>query len=347
MEIFIFRHSTVFMVGCVCILAFYWSDIFNNEMSEDSILKCRTDYTDDAKIKCRPACGRGSFSLDGMKNCHPWLTCDDIQEVRSVRLLFQGVVKNIYLAHLSGNLVIMSNLSNPLYKTDFDHHIQMLKEFSPNENIVQLIGHCNHSVITEYHKLGSALNVDSLTEKFNKWMNLTTRLLFCIYYVEIIAFLHNSPSGTRVMCDSNSLSKTLSQYLITEDFRLILNDLDALPRVDHNTGQKIKCGHVGLFGDFVAPEQRWLGTIDSFDDDLMPSYDEKSDIWKIPDVCNSFLGYNRDSDIVKFMLFDVHKQCKSELPHERPTANSVLKRYNEVLQEIRDYFSVNTHNSSS
>lgn len=97
MEIFIFRHSTVFMVGCVCILAFYWSDIFNNEMSEDSILKCRTDYTDDAKIKCRPACGRGSFSLDGMKNCHPWLTCDDIQEVRSVRLLFQGVVKNVSL----------------------------------------------------------------------------------------------------------------------------------------------------------------------------------------------------------------------------------------------------------
>jgi len=48
-------------------------------------------------------------------------------------------------------------------------------------------------------------------------------------YAEALAYLHASPRGTRVMCDGDHVSKLLSQFLITDDLRLVLNDLDALP----------------------------------------------------------------------------------------------------------------------
>ena len=59
-------------------------------------------------------------------------------------------------------------------------------------------------------------------------------------FVRAIAYVH---THSRVMCDSNDLLKMLSQFLITDDLRLILNDVDALPQVDHANGDKILCGH--------------------------------------------------------------------------------------------------------
>jgi glycoprotein-mannosyl O6-kinase len=40
------------------------------------------------------------------------------------------------------------------------------------------------------------------------------------------------PVGVRVMCDGDHTEKLLSQFLVTEEYRLIVNDLDALPEVD-------------------------------------------------------------------------------------------------------------------
>ena len=41
----------------------------------------------------------------------------------------------------------------------------------------------------------------------------------------------------------------------------------------------------------MAPEQLWpFGEDVPFQDDLMPAYDEKSDIWKIPEVSSFFWG---------------------------------------------------------
>jgi hypothetical protein len=61
-----------------------------------------------------------------------------------------------------------------------------------------------------------------------------------------IAFLHSSPAGTRVMCDANTPEKLLSQFVVDERGRLLLNDLDAAPLVDRRAGLLVKCGHQAL-----------------------------------------------------------------------------------------------------
>lgn len=111
--------------------------------------------------------------------------------------------------------------------------------------------------------------------------------------VAILDFLHRSPLGTLVMCDSSDLPKTLSQYLLTANFSIVLNDLDALPLVNRSSGALVKCGHRGSPWGPTWPQSscgpRRKGV--PFQDDLMPAYDEKSDVWKIPGVSSFLLGH--------------------------------------------------------
>ena len=154
----------------------------------------------------------------------------------------------------------------------------------------------------------------------------------CARYAEVIEFLHTSPIGVRVMCDSNSLEKTLSQFLLSESLDLIANDLDALPEV--KPGENIKCGPRQLFGTFIAPEQLWPYINETFKDNLMPGYNEKTDIWKIPDVCDFFLGNGPNAQSLAFHLFRIHKQCKSWDPWLRPSAAQVAQYYTDVMRDL-------------
>ena len=141
------------------------------------------------------------------------------------------------------------------------------------------------------------------------------------------------------MCDSNDLLKMLSQFLITDDLRLILNDVDALPKVDHETGHKILCGHREIVGDegddYVAPEQRWpFGDKLEFDEELQPKYDEKIDVWKIPATCEYLMGEVDGADHAKFHLFDINKEAKKEDPALRPNVGEVLSIYHAVCEHL-------------
>lgn len=220
-----------------------------------------------------------------------------------------------------------------LYEKDFKSGLNFLNHYSPNDYLVQLVGFCHHplAIITEYYELGSAAGFHELLESnsYQRWNTIQTRFQLCLDYVEILVWLHSDSVGTRVMCDSNDLRKTLEQYLLTNDFRLVLNDVDALPSVNHSKRELVKCGHRELFGDFVAPEQRWPYDL-PYDDNLMPFYDEKTDIWKIPDVCQYFLRGARDESILIYHLFSIHKKCKVENPVLRSTAQDVLTRYKDV-----------------
>ncbi|XP_076363463.1 protein O-mannose kinase-like isoform X1 [Tachypleus tridentatus] len=295
---------------------------------------CYKDFTANEKVVCRPLCSKGQFSLPGMSSCHPWLTCDDFFNIIPQKLLVKSVVKKVIQAKWKSYVVVMSSLSSSHYQEDFKHHLKMLQSWSGNPLIIQLLGFCNDTIITEFYKLGSALNVWSLmNNQMKKYDSLINRLNLCISYINIIKFLHLSPNGTRVMCDSNSLEKTLSQFLLQPDLHLVLNDLDALPEVKPESGKKIKCGHTELVGEFVAPEQRWPYPDLLFDDNEMPGYDEKTDIWKVPSVCNWFLE-NDNSEFLKLKLFKIHKQCKHLNASLRPTAEEVSQEYERVLQEL-------------
>lgn len=231
--------------------------------------------------------------------------------------------------------MVLIRLAEPLYREDFQHGLRMLMAFQPNRNVTQLLGYCNDEYITEYHRHRSADNlVDMLErEEFAKYDTPSVRFGLCLNYVELLVFLHNSTHGIRVMCDSNDLYKTLSQLLVTVDLRLILNDLDALPEVIP-PNFKIKCGHREINGDFVAPEQRWPFTNRPFNENDMPSYDEKSDVWKVPDVCLHFLGNKQNVQTLIFHLSEIHWKCKIINSTYRAGALDVILEYKEIYRNL-------------
>ncbi|XP_036911392.1 protein O-mannose kinase [Sturnira hondurensis] len=286
-------------------------------------------------------CPYGSFRMGQMKTCSPWLSCQELgTEVRQLKRVGEGAVKRVFLSEWKERKVALSRLTSPEMKDDFLHGLQMLKSLQ-SKHVVTLLGFCedDNTILTEYHPLGSLSRLEE-TLNLSRYQHVNTwqqRLRLAMDYVGIINYLHHSPLGTLVMCDSNDLPKTLSQYLLTSNFSIVVNDLDALPLVNRSAGTFVKCGHRELHGDFVAPEQLWpFGEDTPFQDHLMPSYDEKTDIWKIPDVSSFLLGQVEGSDMVRFHLFDIHKACKSQAPAERPTAQDVLDTYQQVLNSLRD-----------
>lgn len=283
-------------------------------------------------------CPKGYFHLKGMKYCHKQLTCVDYQNMIVLKQFQQGLVKKVYLVKWNEFYIVLSQLTHQHFKDDFVHNINTLEALSPSNLIVQIIGHCNDSLLfTEYHQYSDVLNLPTLlTEQFSNMNNLKTRFNLCINYIKIIDYLHNNKLGTLVMCDSNSLEKTLSQYLITDQLKLVVNDLDASP-VIRNPLIGIKCGHRQLHGTFVAPEQLWPHVNRPFNDSEMIGYDEKTDIWKVPDVCEWFLSFNQHKDVINYiknLLRQVHSKCKRKNPKLRPTASEILTYYQMIASRI-------------
>ncbi|XP_059821313.1 protein O-mannose kinase isoform X2 [Hypanus sabinus] len=186
--------------------------------------------------------------------------------------------------------------------------------------------------VTVVEPIGQGAVKQEEHREFDTW---EVRFHLALEYVNFLHYLHNSPLGTRVMCDSNDLTKTLSQYLLTTNLHVIANDLDALPLVNRSAGVLIKCGTRQLHGDFVAPEQLWpFGDKLPFSDDLMPPYDEKTDIWKVPDVTDFLLGQVGGSDVVRLHLFQLHQDCKKNKPQLRPSILNVVKTYKAVYDSL-------------
>ncbi|CAB1424689.1 unnamed protein product [Pleuronectes platessa] len=296
--------------------------------------------TDELLAPPRGGCLPRHFKMVLMKNCTPWLQCSQIRaEVRKLKLIGQGAVKKVFLAEWRAQKVALSKLSSLDYLEDFLHGLSMLQALQ-GPQVVQLVGFCleDHTLVTEHQPLGSLLNLDAVFaqeqhQQHNTWQ---TRLRLATDYVSILHYLHSSPAGRRVMCDSNSLEKTLSQLLLTSDFHLVVNDLDALPEVDQSRGRLVRCGHRELTGDFVAPEQLWPFANEGkpFSDELMPGYDEKTDIWKIPDVTWFLMGRVPGGDLVHFHLFQIHEECKKRDARLRPSAQDVLKVYRSVYSSM-------------
>lgn len=289
------------------------------------------------------ACPPRHFKMATMRNCTPWLQCSQVRgEVRKLKLIGEGAVKKVYLAEWRTQKVALSSLSSVDYLEDFLHGLSMLQALQ-EPRVVQLVGFCpeDHLVVTQFHPLGSLLNLDRVLSlpQYHHHDSWQTRLRLATEYVSVLDYLHSGPAGCRVMCDSNSVEKTLSQFLLTSNFHLVVNDLDALPEADASRGLLVKCGHRELSGDFVAPEQLWpFGDQGKpFSDELMPGYDKKTDVWKIPNVTWALMGGVSGGDLVHFHLFQIHEQCKRVDPRLRPSARDVLKVYRSVYSSmVRD-----------
>ena len=185
--------------------------------------------------------------------------------------------------------------------------------------------------VTAYYKHGSAKTLDRLLRQptFSLYNNIQTRFQLLVDYVKIMNYMHNSPIGIRVMCDTGYLKKLLSQYLITDDFHLVVNDLDNTPDVRDKNG--LLCNSEKRKGSsaWFAPEQRW-----PYKADLMPNNDEKIEIWRIPAIMQRLLGGVEGSSFVKSKLERVMKRCQATNPKQRPTANKLLQELLRVQQLI-------------
>ncbi|OWF41483.1 protein O-mannose kinase-like [Mizuhopecten yessoensis] len=286
---------------------------------------------------CHRICPLGYFHLPTMdEQCHPWLTCHDLRnDIVKVKVIGAGAVKKVSVATWKGHMVAMNEPVTELYLKDYRYGLDILKKLQGHLEVIQFIGSCNDVYVTQYHRFGSADQIGNILGDLNSGHKdtMATRFILCLNYVAILNFLHTNTLGTLVMCDSNDLEKTLKQYLITDDLMLVLNDIDSLAKVNHSAGELIKCGHRELGGEFVAPEQLWPYDAE-FTDDTMPPYDEKSDIWKIPDVCNNFIIGHRDSMKVQLDLFGIHSACKEDQASHRPKAADILREYERVWNSI-------------
>ena len=80
---------------------------------------------------------------------------------------------------------------------------------------------------------------------------------------DAIGYIHNSPDGGRINCDMNTVGQALAQFIVLEDFRVVLNDVDDLPKGDSRLNIKSQCvvgrHNINSSADhsFEAPERRW------------------------------------------------------------------------------------------
>jgi serine/threonine protein kinase len=238
-----------------------------------------------------------------------------------------------------------------------------LKMLQPHPRVTQLIGYCiagNVTVmITELGAWGD-LRQFMLTPTF-KGLSLAKRTDLAAQLVDAIDYVHNSPSGSRINCDMNTVGQALAQFVVLDDMRIVLNDVDDLPAGDSKAKLKSQCvvGRHNVNGtadhSFEAPERRWpwpdkfpsevdpqefearmrTTNDDSYSEgDLelkSPQVDEKSDIWKLPDLVEKILisGIAAESENAKRTkamlahLRPILRECKFKQPEKRPNARTV------------------------
>ena len=219
--------------------------------------------------------------------------------------------------------------------------LKSLIAFQPSPYVSQLVGSCKDKFAMQYYENGCANNLtkalergikDNVVENSDNKAKLGMQL--CINYAEIIRFLHSSPRGTRVNCDSNTLYRTLHNMLITDDVTLVLNDLDILPEAQ---GKNVLCTHWKLNAEQTAPEMRWPYLNKTYHWRDQPTYDEKSDIWRIAGVCEHFVSLVTNGSFPMQLLEDIHKKCQTVDPDKRPTAQEVLEEYSKVMRFLKVY----------
>lgn len=289
-----------------------------------SITGCTSD--------CHVGCPEGTFRLPGMSQCKPRLNCNQIKKLLPTKdrfLIGGGGVKRIYTADLQGNAVVIARVK----RFKFNQYLDSMIELQQTGIVAQLVGMCEEpawpEVVLQYHSLGSLLSVAQMPS------DLDLRWRVVMSYLDVVEKLHNKvPRSPRVLCDASRTEITLSQFLLTDDFRVVLNDVDELIAASNDGKVRCNCNIIRGGSEFsgegmgclVPPEQKKCGT--------NVFYTEKIDIWKIPDITAAILGKSDDSLNLWNHLYHIHQECKLDEPNLRPPIEHVVAKYRQVQAQF-------------
>lgn len=291
------------------------------------IYQNRTDCVYD----CHVGCPEGWFKLPGMTECRPRLNCAQIKKQLPTKdryLIGGGGVKRIYTAQLNGSAVVIARVK----RFKFNQYLESMIDLQQTGVVAQLIGVCEEpawpEVVLQYHSLGSLLSVSQLPN------DLDLRWRVVMSYLDVVNKLHTQvPRSPRVLCDASRTEITLSQFLLTDDFQVVLNDVDELIAASQDGTVRCNCNIIRggseieeNMGCLVPPEQKQCG--------LGIFYTEKIDIWKIPDITKAILGESEEATDVWNKLYRIHQECKLDEPLARPEIGIVVDKYLEVQQQF-------------
>lgn len=284
-------------------------------------------------------CPFGTFSFAGWSECKPWLNCSQIsQEVQSTSRFHHGVTKLVWHARWNGHHVVFVNCStrDAVKRDHCSKGLSNLEQIQ-GEFATRLIGSCHEKlqIVTIYYKYGTLRFLNQLLrqEELSKYNTIQTRMQLIVAYVKVLKYLHSSPIGVRVMCDSPFLTKLLDQYLITDDFQVVVNDVDGLEEVTEQGGCHRK-PNASVLSKLDTERQGWPKENETLPFQLRPVFDEKIDIWKIPWVVEKLLGRVKGSRFVKSNLREIMTKCHRFDPRQRPSAKEVLEELLKVQRLI-------------
>jgi glycoprotein-mannosyl O6-kinase len=291
---------------------------------------------------CVP-CPQGTFALEQWITCVSLLSCAEISDGVQIGTVLYTVGSWTFYAARWNNYDITYAL---LIKSDDSQLVNVsdIQKLMPCDNLLYLIGQCDREESAQRlfarnrEILGCADELDSILAQKTNCDYEIIRFRLAMDYVQTLALLHSNKTETLVLCNSHSLSLLLSQFLITEDFRLVLAAYDNLPVLNASSKSseaKVKCSQKELKGDFVAPEQKWpYQSSKVFNYVQQAGYTEKADIWKIPDVAQALLNKKGDYQNILDLLEVMHRKCKNLEPSSRPTAAQVLHKYQFIWKTL-------------
>ena len=334
------------------------------------------------------------FYLKELDLCRPFLTCEEISKniKTEEKIIGNGGIKEVRIGYYYYNDIDWVGESDPLSnnfikvayvqsksrtnrgKEFFDQGLENLKNFQGlgKKNVIKLYGFCKnehdanektnekanekpHVMITEFcghGDLGHFLNSETYTK-----FNIIGRIKLAISLLNTFKFLHNSPTGTRISCDMKARAfNALTQFLVNDDYEVVLNDIDENPVVSKGSYQNnTSLCHPGLFDNYInkhtnngqknltIPEYKQL-FIAPEQIDRKPT-NEKMDIWKIPDMILflltrriELLEMTDQKKMIKILetyeVKNILKNCKNIDSLARPSAVQIVDVFERVLGRI-------------
>jgi len=277
--------------------------------------------------------------------CRKHLSCDEMTDQIAVqsKVLARGIGKSLSAATWRREtdekvaFVQTRNRTPASIQSRVKTGVENLLALGSSPHVQKVYGSCFESnrtfYVSEFCSKGNLAQFSNSKEFAS--FGILPRIAITISLVEAFHFLHNTPDGARINCDMNRLHRSLTQFLVTDDYRVVLNDVDDVPLVSASS----KCSRWAALDknetnlgahhfDFLAPEQK--------NEEFLT---EKVDIWKIPDMILHLLLKNPSTVYVKkqvlaviFTLRSLLQKCKSLDPEKRPDASEILDR----LYEVRD-----------